>query len=178
MKTIRGLYTQNGIENINNDSHPDFPILGTVTIQYPKRTKDYDAGVYCGLLPHCTSDSIPSEIEKFIESEDWNFDVHLCDILEGEHKRYVVRFVSLETYGVMICTNNIVEFITGVASCPTQLPGLNYTAEDWKDLKYLDTKTVIINDILEKEWERDIFTLCAKDLPINPVPITVNFYPY
>lgn len=166
MKTIRCAYNTNGIENINNKSSPDFPILGTVTIQYQKRTKDFDAGLYCGLAVHCIClcDGVPKEIEDFTESDYWNFDTHLVDIID--HKRCIVCFESLEDYGVLVCTNNIIEFITGVASCPTRLQNLNSTAQDWRTLRYLDTRTIDRNNIPDEP-----FNLCAEDLPIN-------FYPH
>lgn len=177
MKTIEGTYSMEGIGHQNdineNLSINSFTIVGNIRIQYNRRSEDFESGVLVGLEGLCLCDGGPDQIEELRESNDWYFDVPLQDILEEEHKRYIVYFEHLQEFGIFFATNNIIEFISGVASCPSTLNNINHQTQDWRTLQYLDTNRNIVvgND------EYACFNLWAGDLNINPEPITVDMIP-
>jgi hypothetical protein len=109
-----------------------------------------------------------------IYSDDWYFDTPLIDVLNDPHKRYIVFFESVEDYGIYFGTDNIIEFINGVASCPTVLATLSSRIQDWRTLKYLDTT----KDIGDPAREHACFNLCVADLHIVPDTIVINMRPF
>jgi hypothetical protein len=136
---IETFYNAEGIIDNEEDA------IGKVNISFINKNESYKNGVLCGLMGLCVGcydNGLPEEIQEVAEDPlVWYFDAPLKEILdEPNHKRYIISFDHLEEYGVYVATDNIIEFISGVASCPRAFR--NSSNQDWKTLKYLDTTLI------------------------------------
>lgn len=172
-RSIETYYDNEGIIDEEREN-----AVGTVTITYINRNQSYKNGVLCGLMGLCVGscdNGLPVEIEEVAE-EDWYFDTLLTDILDDpNHKRYVVCFEQLENYGIYFATDDIVEFVSWVASCPQAFQNSN--GQNWETLKYADANDLIGEFILGQP-EAQFFNKTALDLQtslvINMVTIAMT----
>lgn len=165
--------------NIQTFFNDEENCVGRINITYINRNESYKNGVLCGLMGLCVGcydNGLPVEIEE-IANDDlvWYFDTPLKEILnEPNHKKYVVFLTNLEEYGVYIGTDNIIQFISGFASCPRAF--LNCNNQDWRTLKYLDTTLIPKAEIIDEQQYFDKSVLDLEELlTINTIQI--NCYP-
>ena len=170
---IETFYNNEGIIDNEEDA------IGKVNILFINRNQSYKNGVLCGLMGLCVGcydNGLPEEIQEVAEDDlVWYFDTPLEEILgEPNLKRYIISFDHLEESGVYIATDDIVEFISGVASCPRAFQ--NPKTQDWRTLKYLDTTSEVIilndDDLFFNKSASDIQGL----LVINMVQLNCNPY--
>ena len=139
---------------------------GKVNIIFTNRNQSYKNGVLCGLMGLCVGcydNGLPEKIQEVAEDDlVWYFDTPLEEILsEPYHKRYIVSSLHLEEDGIYIATDDIIEFISGIASCPRAFQ--NHSNQDWKTLKYLDT-TLISKAMMKSNDEDKLFDKSVLDL--------------
>lgn len=171
---IETYYNNEGI--IDNEENA----IGKVNISFINKNENYKNGVLCGLMGLCVGcydNGLPEEIQEVADDDlVWYFDSSVEEILnEQNHKRYIISFDHLEEYGVYIATDDIIEFISGVASCPRAFQ--NRSNQDWRTLKYLDTtlisEAMILNDRL---FDHSKSSLDLEELLIINM-IQINCYP-
>ena len=152
--------------------------ISTVTITFPYCSEEFEHGVMVGLFGlACISigDCDCPEINKYVTEDSWFWDTPLKELMKIPHKRYIVWFEQLEEYGVYIATDDIVEFISGVASCPIAFE--QATSQNWTELKYIDTQSVAFNNEIKKRKDDKVYfksrVIDLKHL-IKAQPITIT----
>lgn len=183
-KKVNTKITKSIILPYNNDGFFTYQAEENATITFEVSSREFKHGVMLGLVGLCGAsidDCNCADIHEFVNDSEWFWDTTLTELLEildqtnSLHKHYIVHFENLEEDGVFIATDNIIEFISGVASCPIAFG--NTSSQHWSTLKYLDLECITtINKIKEELEESECFNLCAINLKdrLNIRSITIK----